>query len=90
MQGHIYKGPDIMERFGVSHSYSGCDGKKYSEYVFVYNGYDDIYRGWDLINTVRVISSIEWMWWQKECWYNVKYSGCDVFKMMIWFNKVSM
>ena len=27
MQGHIYKGCDIMESFGVSHRYSGCDGK---------------------------------------------------------------
>ena len=26
MQGHIYKGCDIMERVGVRHRYSGCDG----------------------------------------------------------------
>ena len=26
MQCHIYKECDIMERVGVRHSYSGCDG----------------------------------------------------------------
>ena len=27
VQCHIYKGCDIMERVGVRHRYSGCDGK---------------------------------------------------------------
>ena len=27
MQCHIYKVFDIMERVGVRHKYSGCDGK---------------------------------------------------------------
>ena len=26
MQCHTYKGGDIMERVGVRHMYSGCDG----------------------------------------------------------------
>ena len=26
VQCHIYKGCDIMERVGVRHKYSGCDG----------------------------------------------------------------
>ena len=26
LQGHIYKGCDIMERVGVRHRYSVCDG----------------------------------------------------------------
>ena len=55
------------------HGKCGCETlvqclwwKKYSEYVVIYNGYDvDVYIGWDLINTFGVISSIEWMWWQK-------------------------
>ena len=27
VQCHVYKGCDIMERVGVRHRYSGCDGK---------------------------------------------------------------
>ena len=48
------------------HGNGGCETQvqwlwwyKYSEYVVVYNGYDvNIYRGWDLINRVGVISAI--------------------------------
>ena len=35
MQGHIYKGCDIMERLGVSHRYSGWDGTNIV-YMFLY------------------------------------------------------
>ena len=69
---HIVGAMSCIQRVWY-HGNSGCETQvqclwwyKYSEYVVVYNGYDvDIYRGWDLINRVGVISSIEWMWWQK-------------------------
>ena len=68
---HIVSAMSYIQRVWY-HGNCGCETQvqrlwwyKYSEYVVVYNGYDDIYRGWDLINTVGVISSIERMWWQK-------------------------
>ena len=34
VQGHIYKACDIMERVGVSHRYSGCDGTNIVNMLF--------------------------------------------------------
>ena len=49
----IYRESDAMKEVVVI-SYSGCH--------VVYNGYDVVnYSGFDLRNTVGVISSIQWM-----------------------------
>ena len=69
---HIVHAISYIQRVWY-HGKCGCETQvqwlwwyKYSEYVVVYNGYDvNLYREWDLKNRVGVISSRQWMWWQK-------------------------
>ena len=71
------------ERVGVLTHIQCCD--------VIYNGYDVIiYSGWDLKNSVGVISSVHWMWWHRYSGYDVKYSGCDVIKMVAWCQKAQV
>ena len=77
------KGCYIVESVGVLTHIQYCD--------VIYNGYDVlIYSGWDLKNSVGVISSVYWMWWHRYSGYYVKYSGWDVIKMVVWYHKARM
>ena len=66
MQGHIYKACDIMERVGVSHRYSGCDGTNivnmllYLIYMMSTYIEDEISKidWYDIINRVDVVTEI--------------------------------
>ena len=67
MQGHIYKGCDIMERLGESHRYSGCDGTNIVNILlytmdmmstYIYRMRSHKYSWCDIINTVDVVTEI--------------------------------
>ena len=69
VQGHIYKGCDIMERVGVRHRYSGCDATNIvnmllhtmdmmSSYIWMRSHQ---YSWCDIINIVDVLTEIAWI-----------------------------